>query len=324
MSYICLTFSDLMIHSVLQMRMSVVLWFTVVLMMRLSETNHCAAIVEMYFSSEWKKAASDHWSWQEAAVACRQLKFGSAVTATCLHQGGDQHGWGFGICVIKTIAFVQVLAGMICSERLVQPTISFSAPIRPSRGLQGPEMFRGHSFTITCSTQPQYPGGSFHLTLSWTNQSYAQTAVNHSASFLFPTADDYQHGNYSETQMIFESELFLVEEGWNFVNYIRNISSESEPLSLTITGHFCFALARSVCRGLVGALRRQLLDMEDAVLRHRKGSSLLAPQAFHFPLPTPGNLITVVYPAGVAESQLLSEREAIHTHTHTQMLSLSS
>ncbi|KAK1792519.1 hypothetical protein P4O66_012454, partial [Electrophorus voltai] len=63
---------------------------------------------------------------------------------------------------------------------------------------------------------------------------------------------------------------------------------------------------QTVCRGLVGALRRQLLDMEDAVLRHRKGSSLLAPQAFHFPLPTPGNLITVVYPAGVAESQLLS------------------
>uniref|UniRef100_A0A4W4GSQ0 UFSP2 second domain-containing protein n=1 Tax=Electrophorus electricus TaxID=8005 RepID=A0A4W4GSQ0_ELEEL len=76
-----------------------------------------------------------------------------------------------------------------------------------------------------------------------------------------------------------------------------------------LLGHFCFALARSVCRGLVGALRRQLLDMEDAVLRHRKGSSLLAPQAFHFPLPMPGNLITVVYPAGVAESQLLSERE---------------
>uniref|UniRef100_A0AAY5EPD1 Ufm1-specific protease 2 n=1 Tax=Electrophorus electricus TaxID=8005 RepID=A0AAY5EPD1_ELEEL len=69
---------------------------------------------------------------------------------------------------------------------------------------------------------------------------------------------------------------------------------------------------QTVCRGLVGALRRQLLDMEDAVLRHRKGSSLLVPQAFHFPLPTPGNLITVVYPAGVAESQLLSEREVLH------------
>ncbi|KAL7860898.1 hypothetical protein AOLI_G00172470 [Acnodon oligacanthus] len=50
---------------------------------------------------------------------------------------------------------------------LLQPYISFSAPDGSFPwGSQGPEVTRGYSFSIICSTKPQYPGGSFHLEFS--------------------------------------------------------------------------------------------------------------------------------------------------------------
>ncbi|KAG9264059.1 hypothetical protein AMEX_G22292, partial [Astyanax mexicanus] len=81
---------------------------------------------------------------------------------------------------------------------LLQPNISFSAPDGGSHwGPQGLEVTRGYSFTIICSTQPQYPGGSFHLKFSESNiTSINQSAVNHSATFFHEA--DYKHqGNYS-------------------------------------------------------------------------------------------------------------------------------
>ncbi|XP_051559197.1 ufm1-specific protease 2 [Myxocyprinus asiaticus] len=68
----------------------------------------------------------------------------------------------------------------------------------------------------------------------------------------------------------------------------------------------------TVCKGLVEALSKQVSDMEEVVLRYRKGSSLLVPQPFHFELPNAAGLTTVIYPAGVADSQLQTVREDLH------------
>ncbi|KAF4070153.1 hypothetical protein AMELA_G00296420 [Ameiurus melas] len=73
---------------------------------------------------------------------------------------------------------------------LQQPNISFSGAGRP-------EVTRGYSFSIICSTEPQYPGGSFHLNLNGSNITSTQLAVNHSAVFLFFEADFAHQGNYS-------------------------------------------------------------------------------------------------------------------------------
>ncbi|XP_037400460.1 uncharacterized protein LOC108412143 isoform X3 [Pygocentrus nattereri] len=62
---------------------------------------------------------------------------------------------------------------------------------------QGLEVTRGHSFSIICSTKPQYPGGSFHLEFNGSNITRTQSAVNHSTSFFFPEADFIHQGNYS-------------------------------------------------------------------------------------------------------------------------------
>ncbi|KAL1278238.1 hypothetical protein QQF64_024911 [Cirrhinus molitorella] len=80
---------------------------------------------------------------------------------------------------------------------LQQPSISHSASDGQFVvGSQGPVITRGHSFTIICSTESQFPGGSFHL-FTGSNITRSESAVNHSASFFFPEADYSHEGNYS-------------------------------------------------------------------------------------------------------------------------------
>ncbi|KAM9473000.1 uncharacterized protein ACWYII_008097 isoform 4-T5 [Salvelinus alpinus] len=81
---------------------------------------------------------------------------------------------------------------------LLQPNISLSPP---NGGMfwepHGPEVIRGHSFSIICSIHPQYPGGLFYLDFSGSNRTETTPAVNHSASFHFPVAEYKDQGKYS-------------------------------------------------------------------------------------------------------------------------------
>ncbi|XP_062388284.1 deleted in malignant brain tumors 1 protein-like isoform X4 [Sardina pilchardus] len=81
---------------------------------------------------------------------------------------------------------------------LSQPIISVSAPEGELvLGPNGPEVPWGQSFSIVCSTKPQYQGGSFHLISDGSAEIWTEQAVNHSASFDFPEADFFHAGNYS-------------------------------------------------------------------------------------------------------------------------------
>ncbi|KAL7856303.1 hypothetical protein AOLI_G00199070 [Acnodon oligacanthus] len=217
-------------------------------------SSRCDGTVEVLHDGDWRRVRGDLWTRRDAAVVCRQLDCGSAVAATqreSERDGGDQGVLiycdgsepALSECRVERDYHVDFYAASVCSGILVKPTIYFSAPISVSRGLQGPEMLWGHSFTITCSTQPQYPGGSFHLKLPRKNRSHTQTAVSHSASFLFPAADDSHQGNYScvyENQETFQNRFKVEGQGrhddWSPGPFIHNFSSESEPLSLIITG----------------------------------------------------------------------------------------
>lgn len=80
---------------------------------------------------------------------------------------------------------------------LQQPSLPRIAPdgrfdVEP----QGPVITWGHSFTIICSTESLFPGGSFYL-FRESNITRSQSAVNLSASFSFPEADYSHEGNYS-------------------------------------------------------------------------------------------------------------------------------
>lgn len=84
-------------------------------------------------------------------------------------------------------------------------------------------VIRGHSFNITCSTQQQYPGGSFQLRLVRSNGTVRQSlpALTSSVMFTFPSAQTSDEGYYYC--------LYLVQlEGRTFV------SRESQPLPISV------------------------------------------------------------------------------------------
>ncbi|KAA8578505.1 hypothetical protein FQN60_001667 [Etheostoma spectabile] len=104
------------------------------------------------------------------------------------------------------------------------PTISVSSSMDgvSEAQEQGFKVFRGSNFNISCSVQPQYPGGSFQLSFTSSDSAHSstQTAVNHSAHFLFPAAEPAHQGNYS---CVYHQFVFS-----------HNFSSESRLLSLTL------------------------------------------------------------------------------------------
>ncbi|XP_045572311.1 deleted in malignant brain tumors 1 protein [Salmo salar] len=190
--------------------------------------SRCAGGVERYDQGEWRTVGADAEQRMNntAAVVCRQLGCGSTVSVT----PGNTSKWSLVSCsgsessLRKCWRSYYLYPGftVICSDLLVQPNISLTDSMGGvSRGHQGPEVYRGYSFTITCSTQPQYPGGSFLLTFTGSNRTQTQQAVNHSAAFLFPAADDSHQGTY---RCVYDNYVFS-----------HNFSSESELLSLTIT-----------------------------------------------------------------------------------------
>ncbi|XP_038587920.1 uncharacterized protein LOC119912702 [Micropterus salmoides] len=115
--------------------------------------------------------------------------------------------------------------GDVPPDLLLQPNISVSSSVNgvSEAQQQGFQVFRGSTFTISCSIQPQYPGGSFQLafTSSITSHNYTQPAVNHSAHFLFPAAEPAHQGNYS---CVYHLHVFS-----------HDFSSESRRLSLTVS-----------------------------------------------------------------------------------------
>ncbi|KAF3838980.1 hypothetical protein F7725_017697 [Dissostichus mawsoni] len=108
---------------------------------------------------------------------------------------------------------------------MFQPNISVSSSMYGVSGAQqqGFQVFRGSSFTISCSIQPQYPGGSFQLnftSINSANNYYSEPAVNHSAHFLFPAAEPAHQGSYS---CVYHVSAFSQD------------FSESRLLSVTVT-----------------------------------------------------------------------------------------
>uniref|UniRef100_A0A3B1JDZ2 SRCR domain-containing protein n=1 Tax=Astyanax mexicanus TaxID=7994 RepID=A0A3B1JDZ2_ASTMX len=212
------------------------------------EGSRCNGTVEVFHREQWKKVSAGQWTENEAAVVCRRLACGTQVASSITESATDKTGENVQIsckgsesslqeCTVLSVSDPGYVIQVLCSGVLEQPTILMSVPIRVSVGLQSSTVFRNHSFTITCITRPQLPGGSFHLKLPWTNRSHTQTAVNHSASFFFPAANDSHQGNYS---CVYENQVEIQESAYKpgriYISFFyHNFSSESELLFLTIT-----------------------------------------------------------------------------------------
>ncbi|XP_041634974.1 scavenger receptor cysteine-rich type 1 protein M160-like [Cheilinus undulatus] len=201
------------------------------------EPSRCAGTLAMKHMEEWRPLAekSSHWDQRSAAVVCTVLKCGSAVSTRVVERDDKRPVWWIrGSCVQTASSLFQCVdyrtyssdnvLEVICSDLLEKPniTFSFSTDGASEATPQGYQALIGTSFNITCSVQPQYEGGDFQLIFSDSNttQSYTLTVVNHSAHFLFPTANQSHGGQYS---CVYHLHAFS-----------HNFSSESQTLSLTV------------------------------------------------------------------------------------------
>ncbi|XP_028454494.1 deleted in malignant brain tumors 1 protein isoform X2 [Perca flavescens] len=197
--------------------------------------SRCTGTLELKYKGEWRPV-NDYYSvltLKEAAAACGELDCGSAlsvgkresshrsvwlVLSSCVHSGSAQRG-------CATSFYSSFIQDLICSDLLFHPDISVSSSIvgvseeAQQRGFQ---VFWHSNFTISCSIQPQYPGGSFQLTFTSSNSThnYTQPAVNHSAHFLFLAAKPTHQGSYS---CVYHLYVFS-----------HNFFSESSLLSLIV------------------------------------------------------------------------------------------
>ncbi|XP_039472693.1 scavenger receptor cysteine-rich type 1 protein M130-like [Oreochromis aureus] len=204
--------------------------------------SRCAGTLEVK-QGLWRSVEASGWTLMDAAVACRELDCGSAVLTGSRNASWDGPTWKIKPACVKSGSTLRECATssqsptvleLICSDLLVQPIISasFSSNDGDSQVQQQESswVLKGSSFTISCSIQPQYPGGSFQLTFtsSSTTNNYTQPAVNHSAHFLFPAAEPAHQGTYSCVYRVFV--------------FSRNFSSESRQLSLTVSDPTVFVI----------------------------------------------------------------------------------
>ncbi|XP_053474013.1 uncharacterized protein LOC128603532 [Ictalurus furcatus] len=158
-----------------------------------------------------------------------------AKTTTTFNLTVDASHWGQYTCdyLYRETASTSPRSNSITITvvNLQQPNISFSAA-------GGPEVTRGYSFSIICSTEPQYPGGSFHLNFSGSNITSTQSAVNHSAVFLFPEADFVHQGIYSCTYEVNVSSLIFT-------------SATTEQLEITVKTFLAPYIGIGVTAGLL-------------------------------------------------------------------------
>ncbi|KAM9353583.1 scavenger receptor cysteine-rich type 1 protein M130-like [Symphorus nematophorus] len=195
--------------------------------------GRCAGTLELRHQGDWRPVEYSVWTLKTATVACRDLDCGSAVSVGGRDESSDRDLWRIqSDCVQSGSALRECvrpgssseILDLTCADLLLQPNISVSSSMDgvSEAQQQGFQVFRGSTFTISCSIQPQYPGGSFQLTFTSTNtaHNYTQPAVNHSAHFLFPVADPAHQGHYSCVYHIYVLS--------------HNFSSESRLLSLTV------------------------------------------------------------------------------------------
>ncbi|KAM6966207.1 uncharacterized protein LKV04_018700 isoform 3-T3 [Tautogolabrus adspersus] len=180
-----------------------------------SGSTRCSGRVEMFYNSDWGTVCDDEWDLNEADVVCRQLNCGRALSAPKEAFFGE--GTGHILldevdCSGNEASLIECLAremgkhdckhsedaGVICSVRLQQPSISLTSP---NRGLvwspEGAEVTRGYSFVFICSINCSYSEGQFFLISSDSTIVATKPAVNHSASFDFPIAEYKHQGSYS-------------------------------------------------------------------------------------------------------------------------------
>ncbi|XP_059904091.1 CD5 antigen-like isoform X1 [Gadus macrocephalus] len=207
----------------------------------------CEGDLQVRHQGQWRPVVHGSgrggWRGSVGGVVCRQLGCGALVAVerapASPWPGRPRPAWRFlSDCggeeaaltdcgVVRPLHTADPPAQVVCSDILVSPNISVSSMMDPWRqGRDGtPSVLKGHSFTVTCSVRPRYPGGSLRLLFSGANgTALSEPTVNRTAHFRFPAAVSAQQGNYTCVYRVtHRSRLF---------------TSRSSVLSISIWKHY--------------------------------------------------------------------------------------
>ncbi|XP_070685411.1 scavenger receptor cysteine-rich type 1 protein M130-like [Pempheris klunzingeri] len=241
------------------------------------EASRCAGTLEMKNQGEWRAVADwdsdwDHWS---AAAVCAQMHCGSAVSTEMPYSDSETSVWWItSSCVQSAPVLVECVIltdvvetytrwNVICTDLLARPNLSSSAAAADGGSnatQQGLQVLMGSDFSITCSTEPQYHGGSFQLvsTASGTANNRTLPAANHSAHFRFSGADHTHQGEY---RCVYHVHVFS-----------HNFSSESLPLYVTVSASVTELIIRLVVLLLAVTLAITALCLHSKARRSHIGT----------------------------------------------------
>ncbi|XP_072528114.1 uncharacterized protein [Salminus brasiliensis] len=201
------------------------------------EGSRCSGRVEVFKGERWGTVCSRGWDLRDAAVVCRELDCGFAFStqAGALFSRSSGEVWWrnvrcsgdeFTLDLCERTPNDKVCphnedAGVECTVEIHTPQIWYntSQMVRPGW------VNRGQSFNVTCSTQPQYPGGSFQLRLIRPNGT-----VRHSLPALAPFVT-FSFSNAQASNEGYYCCLYKVQFGGRTF-----VSRESQPLAINVRG----------------------------------------------------------------------------------------
>uniref|UniRef100_A0A672YB33 SRCR domain-containing protein n=1 Tax=Sphaeramia orbicularis TaxID=375764 RepID=A0A672YB33_9TELE len=202
------------------------------------QPSRCAGALEIQHGGQWRPVGDpiEDWDLKSGSAVCQYLDCGSAVSVDRTDGSTGRRVWLVSIPCVKLTSGLMECVGLdgsyqhsssvdvVCSDLLPQPNISLSDGVFEVYQ-QGFRLLMGSDFTVTCSIQLQYPGGSFQL-ISDTKEPLNRTlpAVNHSAHFLLSAAGHAHRGNYT---CVYHVDIY---------NHSFS-SSQSPALYLTVGGN---------------------------------------------------------------------------------------
>ncbi|XP_030579774.1 scavenger receptor cysteine-rich type 1 protein M130-like, partial [Archocentrus centrarchus] len=139
--------------------------------------SRCAGTLELKHRGEWRPVFGCDWILGDTADAvCERLHCGPFDYGGVM-KSSHRSVWlirpaqpGSALRECPTSEHSLFILKLTCSDLLIQTIISVSSMDGVSEAQQqGLQVSRGSSFTISCSIQPQYPGGFFQLTFTSSN-----------------------------------------------------------------------------------------------------------------------------------------------------------
>ncbi|XP_057699050.1 scavenger receptor cysteine-rich type 1 protein M130-like isoform X2 [Corythoichthys intestinalis] len=197
--------------------------------------SQCAGRLEVKHDQEWRPVSyQNNWSLREAAVVCQQLRCSSVVSTRKMDTStepvpvwrfySDCEGSESALmdCGTVKMTYSSSIIEVVCAGVLPRPNITFFSGYTEEKQQETVNILKGYSFFIKCSVEPHYPHGHFSLNFSGLYQTFSQSqpAVNHSARFVFHTAQLVHTGNFT---CVYH----------NFV-FSQNFTSVSDSCSVTV------------------------------------------------------------------------------------------